>query len=99
MSVLAHIDKLKDFLEYWNTLHISLENAVAQCPDWVQDTHNALNKALEDAQGEPSAEAITAKRKAEKAKKDEESKKAAEEAAKAEEPAEGESADAETAEA
>lgn len=50
MTVLAHIDKLKDFLEYWNTLHISLENAVAQCPDWVQDTHNALNKALEDAQ-------------------------------------------------
>ncbi|WP_163375894.1 30S ribosomal protein S16 [Dietzia sp. Alg238-R159] len=55
-----------------------------------------FNKALEDAQGEPSAEAITAKRKAEKAKKDE-----AKEAAKAAESGEGEaaSADAETAEA
>lgn len=58
-----------------------------------------FNKALEEAQGEPSAEAITAKRKADKAKKDEEAKKAAEEAAKAEEPAESESADAETSEA
>ena len=59
-----------------------------------------FNKALEDAQGEPSAEAITAKRKAEKAKKDE-AKKAEQEAAKAAEAGEGEaaSADAETAEA
>lgn len=59
-----------------------------------------FNKALEDAQGEPSAEAITAKRKAEKAKKDE-AKKAEQEAAKAAESGEGEaaSADAETAEA
>lgn len=68
-------------------------------PDVKPSKLDLFNKALEDAQGEPSAEAITAKRKAEKAKKDEESKKAAEEAAKAEEPAEGESADAETAEA
>lgn len=37
-----------------------------------------FNKALEDAQGEPTAEAITAKRKAEKAKKADEDKKAAE---------------------
>ncbi|MCT1435544.1 30S ribosomal protein S16 [Dietzia maris] len=59
-----------------------------------------FNKALEDAQGEPSAEAITAKRKAEKAKKDE-AKKAEQEAAKAAESGEGEAAstDAETAEA
>ena len=59
-----------------------------------------FNKALEDAQGEPSAEAITAKRKAEKAKKDE-AKKAEQDAAKAAESGEGEaaSADAETAEA
>ncbi|MFI8589343.1 30S ribosomal protein S16 [Dietzia maris] len=59
-----------------------------------------FNKALEDAQGEPTAEAITAKRKAEKAKKDE-AKKAEQEAAKAAESGEGEaaSADAETAEA
>ena len=59
-----------------------------------------FNKALEDAQGEPSAEAITAKRKAEKAKKDE-AKKAEQEAAKAAESGECEaaSADAETAEA
>ncbi|MVZ89297.1 30S ribosomal protein S16 [Dietzia kunjamensis] len=59
-----------------------------------------FNKALEDAQGEPSAEAITAKRKAEKAKKDE-AKKAEQEAAKAAESGEGAaaSADAETAEA
>lgn len=59
-----------------------------------------FNRALEDAQGEPSAEAITAKRKAEKAKKDE-AKKAEQEAAKAAESGEGEaaSADAETAEA
>lgn len=54
-----------------------------------------FNKALEEAQGEPSAEAITAKRKADKAKKAEEAK-AAEEAAKA---AESESAEAESAEA
>ena len=47
-----------------------------------------FNKALEDAQGEPSAEAITAKRKAEKAKKDE-AKKAEQEAAKAAESGEG----------
>ena len=59
-----------------------------------------FNKALEEAQGEPSAEAITAKRKAEKAKKDE-AKKAEQEAAKAAESGEAEaaSADAETAEA
>lgn len=58
-----------------------------------------FNKALEDAQGEPSAEAITAKRKAEKAKKDE-AKKAEQEAAKAAESGEGEvAADAETTEA
>jgi len=59
-----------------------------------------FNKALEDAQGEPSAEAITAKRKAEKAKKDE-AKKAEQEAAASTDSAEGEaaSADAETAEA
>ena len=54
-----------------------------------------FNKALEEAQGEPSAEAITAKRKADKAKKAEEAK-AAEEAAKA---AEAESTDGEAAEA
>lgn len=49
-----------------------------------------FNKALEEAQGEPSAEAITSKRKAEKAKKAEEAeaaKKAEEEAAKAAESA------------
>ncbi|MGN0100705.1 30S ribosomal protein S16 [Dietzia sp. CH92] len=59
-----------------------------------------FNKALEEAQGEPSAEAITSKRKAEKAKKAEEAKKAEQEAA-ASESAEGETAaaDAETAEA
>ena len=57
-----------------------------------------FNKALEDAQGEPTAEAITAKRKAEKAKKAEE-KKAEQEAAKAAEAGESASADAETAEA
>src|SRR5699024_6244030 len=48
------------------------------------------NKALEEAQGEPSAEAITSKRKAEQAKKAEEAeaaKKAEEEAAKAAEAA------------
>ena len=62
-----------------------------------------FNKALEEAQGEPSAEAITTKRKAEKAKKAEEAKKAedeakkAAEAEKASESAEGESSDAETA--
>lgn len=70
-----------------------------------------FNKALEDAQGEPTAEAITAKRKAEKAKKAEEAKKAedeakkaaaAEKAAEAEKPAEsaeGETAEAESTEA
>ena len=59
-----------------------------------------FNKALEEAQGEPSAEAITAKRKADKAKKAEEAK-AAEEAAKAagSESAEAESTDGEAAEA
>ncbi|HHX84770.1 MAG TPA: 30S ribosomal protein S16 [Actinomycetales bacterium] len=62
-----------------------------------------FNKALEEAQGEPSAEAITAKRKADKEKKAAEAeaaKKAEEEAAAAAE-AEGESAeaDAESAEA
>lgn len=58
-----------------------------------------FNKALEDAQGEPSAEAITSKRKAEKNKKAQEAeaaKKAEEEpAAAAAEAAEGESAEAE----
>ena len=57
-----------------------------------------FNKALEEAQGEPSAEAITTKRKAEKAKKAEEAK-AAEEAAKTAESAdstEGEAAEAES---
>ena len=59
-----------------------------------------FNKALEEAQGEPSAEAITAKRKADKAKKAE-AAKAAEEAAKAagSESAETESTDGEAAEA
>lgn len=58
-----------------------------------------FNKALEEAQGEPSAEAITAKRKADKAKKAEEAKKAEQEAAASTDSAEGEaaSADAETA--
>lgn len=56
-----------------------------------------FNKALEEAQGEPSAEAITTKRKAEKAKKAEEAK-TAEEAAAAES-TEGEAAEAESAEA
>ena len=45
-----------------------------------------FNKALEEAQGEPSAEAITAKRKADKAKKAEEAKKAEQEAAASTEP-------------
>lgn len=57
-----------------------------------------FNKALEEAQGEPSAEAITTKRKAEKAKKADEAKAAAE-AAKAAETAdstEGEAAEAES---
>ena len=57
-----------------------------------------FNKALEEAQGEPSAEAITTKRKAEKAKKADEAKAAAE-AAKAAESAdstEGEAAEAES---
>ncbi|MFN3340911.1 MAG: 30S ribosomal protein S16 [Dietzia sp.] len=65
-----------------------------------------FNKALEEAQGEPSAEAITTKRKAEKAKKADEAKKAEDDAKKAAaaEAAEGDSAeagsaDAETAEA
>ncbi|GLB62411.1 30S ribosomal protein S16 [Dietzia sp. NCCP-2495] len=57
-----------------------------------------FNKALEEAQGAPSAEAITSKRKAEKAKKAEEAK-AAEEAAAASESTEGEAAEAESAEA
>jgi len=56
-----------------------------------------FNKALEEAQGEPSAEAITAKRKADKAKKDEEAKKAAEEAT--ETGSDAQAADAETTEA
>ena len=58
-----------------------------------------FNKALEEAQGEPSAEAITTKRKADKAKKAEEAKKAEQEAAASTDSAEGEaaSADAETA--
>ena len=64
-----------------------------------------FNKALEEAQGEPSAEAITTKRKAEKAKKADEAKKAEDDAKKAAaeaseaETAEAGSADAETAEA
>ena len=55
-----------------------------------------FNKALEEAQGEPSAEAITAKRKADKAKKDEEAKKAAE---VTETGSDEQAADAETTEA
>ena len=59
-----------------------------------------FNKALEDAQGEPSAEAITTKRKAEKAKKADEAKKADDDAKAAKaESAEGDQAAAETAEA
>ena len=62
-----------------------------------------FNKALEEAQGEPSAEAITAKRKAEKAKKADEAKKAEEDAKKAAEASssegEGDAANAETSEA
>ena len=61
-----------------------------------------FNKALEEAQGEPSAEAITTKRKAEKAKKAEEAKKAEDDAKKAAaeaESAEAGSPDAENAEA
>ncbi|PAY24941.1 30S ribosomal protein S16 [Dietzia natronolimnaea] len=64
-----------------------------------------FNKALEEAQGEPSAEAITTKRKAEKAKQAEEAKKAEDDAKKAAseasetESAEAGSADAENAEA
>ena len=57
-----------------------------------------FNKALEEAQGEPSAEAITTKRKAEKAKKAEEAK-AAEEAAKAEQAKAAEATEGEAAEA
>jgi small subunit ribosomal protein S16 len=57
-----------------------------------------FNKALEEAQGEPSAEAITAKRKADKEKKAAEAKKAEEEAKAAAEAAEGESSDAEASE-
>ena len=56
-----------------------------------------FNKALEEAQGEPSAEAITTKRKAEKAKKAEEAKAAKEaDEAKAAEATEGEAAEAES---
>ncbi|EYT63760.1 30S ribosomal protein S16 [Dietzia sp. UCD-THP] len=55
-----------------------------------------FNKALEEAQGEPSAEAITTKRKAEKAKQAEEAKKAEDAAAQA---ADGESAEAGPADA
>ncbi|MDV8000464.1 30S ribosomal protein S16 [Rhodococcus sp. IEGM 1408] len=58
-----------------------------------------FNKALEDAQGEPTAEAITAKRKAEKAKKADEAKKAADDAKKAEEAAKAAAAEGESAEA
>lgn len=64
-----------------------------------------FNKALEEAQGEPSAEAITTKRKAEKAKQAEEAKKAEDDAKKAAseasetESAEAGPADAENAEA
>ena len=54
-----------------------------------------FNKALEEAQGEPSAEAITAKRKAEKAKKAEEQAAKKAEAASAE----AEASDAESTEA
>ena len=57
-----------------------------------------FNKALEEAQGEPSAEAITAKRKADKAKKAEEAKAAESESAEAES-TDGEAAEAESAEA
>lgn len=57
-----------------------------------------FNKALEEAQGEPSAEAITAKRKADKEKKAAEAKKAEEEAKAAAEAAEGESSAAEASE-
>ena len=53
-----------------------------------------FNKALAEANEGPSAEAITSKRKAERAKKDEAAK-----AETASAPAEGESADTETAEA
>ena len=57
-----------------------------------------FNKALEEAQGEPSAEAITTKRKAEKAKKADEAKAAAEAAKTAEsaDSTEGEAAEAES---
>ncbi|AWH95684.1 30S ribosomal protein S16 [Dietzia psychralcaliphila] len=60
-----------------------------------------FNKALEEAQGEPSAEAITTKRKAEKAKKADEAKKAEDDAKKAAaaEAAEGDSAEAGSADA
>ncbi|MBB1029973.1 30S ribosomal protein S16 [Dietzia sp. SLG310A2-38A2] len=59
-----------------------------------------FNKALEEAQGEPSAEAITTKRKAEKAKKADEAKKAEDDAKKAAaEAAEGETAEAGSADA
>ena len=60
-----------------------------------------FNKALEEAQGEPSAEAITAKRKAEKAKKADEAKQAEDAAKKAAEAdsVEAAPADAETTEA
>lgn len=49
MRVFAHIDKIEDFQEYWNTLHGSLNAAVSECPDWIQKTSNALNKAMEEA--------------------------------------------------
>ena len=50
MRVFAHIDKLKSFLEYWNTLYGSLDAAVSECPDWVQKTRKALDNGLEEAQ-------------------------------------------------
>ncbi|MBS7547553.1 30S ribosomal protein S16 [Dietzia massiliensis] len=72
-----------------------------RAPEAKPSKLDLFNKALEEAQGEPSAEAITAKRKADKAKKAEEAKKAEQEAAASTDSAEGEaaSADAETAEA
>lgn len=52
-----------------------------------------FNKALEEATNEPTAEAITAKRKADKKAKEEAEKKATEEAAAAEEAASEDTAD------
>ncbi len=52
-----------------------------------------FNKALEEAANEPTAEAITAKRKADKKAKEEAEKKATEEAAAAEEAASEDTAD------